>query len=75
MGILIGFMILTVMPVELFESIRPGLFTSHMNLWQKAFHDPMPWGEIWNSIAVLGTYIVTASVGAWAIFVRRDILS
>lgn len=75
MGVLIVSMILTVMPLEFFDSIRPGLFTTHTNLWQKAFHDPVPWDAIQESVLVLGLYIAASAVGAWAIFTRRDILS
>lgn len=75
MGVLIVSLILTVMPLEFFDSIRPGLFTSHINLWQKVFHDPVPWDEIENSVFVLTLYIATSTSAAWAIFTRRDILS
>ena len=75
MGVLIISLILTVMPIELFDTIRPGLITSHTNLWQKAFHDPVPWYAILESMFVLGVYIVASVCGAWAIFTRRDILS
>jgi ABC-2 type transport system permease protein len=75
MGFLIVSMILTVMPIELFDTIRPGLFTTHINLWQKAFHDPVPWEAMRESMLILGAYIAAAVCGAWIIFTRRDILS
>ncbi|MGH2568719.1 MAG: ABC transporter permease [Bacteroidota bacterium] len=75
MGVLIVSMVLTGLPLELFDTIRPGLFTSHVNLWQKAFHDPLSWEEIQTSILVLGSYSLAAIAAAWVIFVRRDILS
>ncbi len=75
MGFLIVSMILTVLPLELFDSIRSWLFTSHMNVWQKMFNDPVPWQEIQTSLIVLGAYSVVAHGAAWLIFVRRDILS
>lgn len=75
MGLLIVSMILTVLPLELFDSIRPALFTSHVNVWQKMFQDPVQWQEIRESVLVLGAYIVAAAGGAWVIFTRRDILS
>ena len=74
-GVLIVFMVLTVLPLEIFDPIRDGLFTKHMILWQKVFNDPIPWDEIWKSVTVLGIYTGVSCVAAWAIFVRRDILS
>ncbi len=75
MGVLIVLLIVSVMPVELFENLRPYLFTWHMNVWQKAFADPVPWAEIANSAAWLGGYASVTVVSAWIIFARRDILS
>jgi ABC-2 type transport system permease protein len=75
MGFLIVSMILTVLPLELFDSVRSWLFTSHVNVWQKVFNDPVPWQEIRTSLMVLGAYSVVAHGAAWLIFVRRDILS
>lgn len=74
-GFLIVSMILTVLPLELFDNLRPALFTSHVNVWQKIFNDPVPWADIQTSMRVLGEYSVIALVGAWIIFTRRDILS
>lgn len=75
MGVLIVSLVLTVMPLEFFDNVRPGLVTAHTNLWQKAFHDPVPWDAIQESVLVLGLYIAASAGGAWAIFTRRDILS
>jgi len=75
MGVLIVSMVLTVLPLELFDNIRGGLFTFHMNVWQKAFYDPIPWGDIRTSLLVLASYSLAACGTAWIIFVRRDILS
>lgn len=75
MGVLIVFTVIMVIPVELFESIRPYLFTYHMNLWQKAFADPFTWGPIGTSAGVLGLYSIGFVGAAWIIFQRKDILS
>lgn len=75
MGVLIVFTVIMVIPVELFESIRPFLFTFHMNLWQKAFADPFAWEPIATSAGVLGAYSLSFFVTAWIIFQRKDILS
>lgn len=75
MGVLIVFTVIMVIPVELFESIRPYLFTYHMNLWQKVFADPFAWEPIGTSAGVLGAYSLGFVVTAWIIFQRKDILS
>ena len=75
MGIVIVFTLVTVLPVESFSSVRPYLFTSYMNLWQKAFADPIPWDEIRTGMAYLGGTSLAAALAAWAIFTQKDILS
>ncbi|MCI0707067.1 MAG: ABC transporter permease [Ignavibacteriae bacterium] len=75
MGVLIVFLVLTVLPLEAFDSIRDGFFTKHMVLWQKVFADPIPWDDIQHSAIVLGIYTVVSCISAWVIFVKRDILS
>ncbi len=75
MGVVIVFTLVTVLPVESFSSIRPYLFTNYMNLWQKAFADPIPWDEIRTGMAYLGGNSLAAVLAAWAIFTQKDILS
>ena len=75
MGVVIVFTLITVLPVELFSSIRNYLFTYYMSMWQKAFADPIPWDEIRTGVAYLGGNSLVAVVAAWAIFTRKDILS
>jgi ABC-2 type transport system permease protein len=75
MGVVIIFTLVTVLPVELFSTIREYLFTYHMNIWQKAFADPIPWREIGNSAAYLGANSLVVMIAAWVIFTRKDILS
>ena len=75
MGVLIVFLIMTVSPLEMFEAMRPYLFTTYMNTWQKVFGDPVSWTEIWRGMAWLGSYSAAMVAGAWLIFIRKDILS
>ena len=75
MGVLIVLLIVSVMPVEFFEKLRPYLLTWHMNVWQKVFAEPVEWGEVWKSVSWLGGYSLVLMFGAWTIFVRKDILS
>jgi ABC-2 type transport system permease protein len=74
-GVLIVFTLITVLPVELFAAPRKYLFTYHMNIWQRAFTDPISWGDILIGVTYLGGSSLAAVLAAWAIFVRKDILS
>jgi ABC-2 type transport system permease protein len=74
-GVLIVFTLITVLPVELFSAPRKYLFTYHMNIWQKAFADPIPWNDIAIGVTYLGGTSLASVLAAWAIFVRKDILS
>jgi ABC-2 type transport system permease protein len=75
MGVIIVFTIVTVMPLEAFEPVRPYLFTYHMVVWQKAFEDPVNWHAISASVLNLSFTAGAALLGAWAVFTRKDILS
>ncbi len=75
MGVLIIFNIVTFLPLEVFEPVRPFLFTLYLNHWQKMFLDPIPWSDVLQGAAVLGTYSLATGIGAWFIFDRKDILS
>jgi ABC-2 type transport system permease protein len=75
MGLLIICTVITVMPVEMFEIPRKFLFTRYLDLWQKIFLDPIPWNEIQNGMLFLSAWTLSAVLGAWAVFVKKDILS
>jgi ABC-2 type transport system permease protein len=75
MGVNMIFLMVTVIPVEMFEKIRPYLYTSYMNVWQKIFEDPIPWQSVGTSAAILGGYSLAFVLAAWIIFRRKDILS
>jgi ABC-type transport system involved in multi-copper enzyme maturation permease subunit len=75
MGVNMIFLLVTVIPLELFQEVKPYLYYNYMNVWQKVFEDPVPWQTIGNSVAVLGAYTLVFVVTAWAIFRRKDILT
>ncbi len=75
MTVIVIFLIISNLPVESVESIKPWLFTTHMNVWQQAFRDPFDWDRIIHSCLVLGAYsMVFYAMTLW-IFNRKDILS
>jgi ABC-2 type transport system permease protein len=75
MGVLIVSQIIVFIPLEFFEAIRPHLFASYLNLWQKVFADPVAWPEIITGSLYLGGSSLAFMAAAWLIFVRRDVLS
>jgi hypothetical protein len=44
-------------------------------MWQQMFQDPIPWNEIKTGILFMGTWSLACMLSAWAVFVRKDILS
>ncbi len=75
MGVVIVFTLITLLPVETFSTVRTYLFTTYMNIWQKAFAEPIPWAEIRTAVLYLGANTLAVVLGAWLIFTRKDILS
>ncbi len=75
MGVNMIFLMVTVIPLELFRDIKPYLFTNYLNVWMQIFEDPIPWDTIGTSMGVLGAYSLGFVVIAWLIFRRKDILS
>ena len=75
MAVIIVFYVVSNVPVDLFESIKPYLFTTYLNLWQKMLMEPIPWSDIATSVAALGGFSACFYLATWYIFVKKDILS
>ena len=75
MGIVIVLTILSNLALPLFSLIKPYLFTSHMIGWKGFFDDPVPWGAIGRSCAVLVTYTVLFLSITIIHFNKKDIQS
>lgn len=75
MSIVIVGLAIANIPLEIFKSIKPYLFTSYFNLWQLAFHDPISWGAILESLGILGGYSAVFIAISYWIFIKRDILT
>jgi ABC-2 type transport system permease protein len=75
MSIVILFTILTSMDLPLFNSFKPFLFTSHMLGWKGFFDDPVNYGSVFRSAAILLAHIVLFVLAAIQIFRKKDILS
>jgi ABC-2 type transport system permease protein len=75
MGLLIVCTVITVMPVEMFEIAKKFLFTRYLDMWQKIFLDPIPWNEVKTGMLYMGSWTLAAVLGAWGVFVKKDVLS
>jgi ABC-2 type transport system permease protein len=75
MGVLIVFLIVSNMPIEFFQDLKPYLFTSYMDVWMKAFSDPVDGDYILRGSLWLGGYSLGLVVFSWIVFVRKDILT
>jgi ABC-2 type transport system permease protein len=75
MAVIVVFLVLSNAPVSLFAAMRPYLFTTYMNVWQKVMEEPVPWGDIASSTAILGGFSVGFLLLSWYIFARKDVLS
>ena len=75
MSIVIMFTILTTMDLPLFNSMKPFLFTSHMLGWKGFFDDPVNYGSVFKSAAILLLHVVAFAGGAILIFRKKDVLT
>ena len=75
MALVVVLLAVSSLPMDLFDALRPWLFTSHFDIWQLALEDPVPWALVLKSLAVLLCYISLFTGGAFLVFCRRDILS
>ena len=75
MAVIIVFILVSTIPLSLFESVKPFLFTTYFNFWQQAMEEPIPWDSIGRSAAIIGAYSCAMTGAAWLVFVRKDILS
>jgi len=70
--IIIGLAIATI-PIDIFKTISPYIFTSYFDIWQKAFFDPIPWADIGKDVMVLSAYTAVFIIVSIIHFIRKDI--
>lgn len=75
MTVIILFIVISGIQIDFFEPVKPYLFTSYFNVWQKAFEDPIPWGTIARHAGILAGFCIGFYLVTWYIFVRKDVLS
>jgi ABC-2 type transport system permease protein len=75
MAVIIVFIIISAIDINIFDKIKPFLFTTYMNSWRLIFDDPVNISEIIKSVGVLLIHIVVFLGLTTIIFRRKDILS
>jgi len=60
--------------LESFHSVRPYLFTTHMNLHMLVFRSKIPWADVLAHAKVLAAYTAGGFLLSGLIFSRKDIL-
>ena len=56
------------------QRIKPYLFTSYLDIWSKAWNDPIPWAELNNGSLILLLHSLGFVILAYLFFLRKDIL-
>ena len=75
MAVVMVFFVMGNLPFDVFHPLRPYLFTTHMNLWQRFLDDPIPWKEIAVSALILGLHNMGLFLIALETYKRKDIKS
>ena len=75
MAVIIIFIVVSSLPIEVMESIKPYLFTSYMDKWRDFFRDPIDWSIIIESGLVLLAHILGLFLITTYILKKKDILS
>jgi ABC-2 type transport system permease protein len=75
MAVIIVFIIISAIDINIFDNIRPFLFTTYMNSWRLFFDDPVNIPEIIKSVCILLAHIFVFLGFTTLIFRRKDILS
>ncbi|MCF8261752.1 MAG: ABC transporter permease [Melioribacteraceae bacterium] len=75
MAVIIIFIIISALPIEALDVIKPYLFTNHMNAWREFMSNPVDLPQIVNSGLILTAHIIGLYLLTLFIFKRKDILS
>ncbi|MCF7808631.1 MAG: ABC transporter permease [Candidatus Marinimicrobia bacterium] len=75
MAVIIFSLMVSTLPLEIFKGIHPYMFTSYFSNWEQAFHDPIPWADLFRGMNLVLANIFLFLGIAYIIFRRKDILS
>ncbi len=75
MALFIFILMVSSLPLEVFEGIQPYLFTTYFSNWEQAFYDPIPWDDLFRGLGLVLSNVIMFLGIALIIFRRKDILS
>jgi ABC-2 type transport system permease protein len=75
MVVVIIFLIVSQVPIGLFEAVRPYLFTTYSSVWMKMYEGVIQWPEVLRKSGYLLLYTGGFFSLAYILFQRKDILS
>jgi ABC-2 type transport system permease protein len=75
MAVVVVFLLFGNLPLDFFQNLKPYLFTTYMNLWQRFLDIPIPWPEIVRSAIILGLHNAGLFFIAFFVYKRKDIKS
>jgi ABC-2 type transport system permease protein len=75
MAVIIVFIIISAIQINIFQTLKPFLFTTYMSSWRLLFDDNINTNEIIKSCLILVSHIILFFGTATFIFNRKDILS
>ncbi|MGE5432501.1 MAG: ABC transporter permease [Syntrophomonadaceae bacterium] len=75
MAVIIVFFIISVINIDIFDSIKPYLFTNHLAGWGYFFDDPIDYKGLLKDAGILAAHIAVFYGAALYIFSKKDILS
>ncbi len=75
MAVLVCLLVISNLPVDLFENYKPYLFTTYQNAWSLAFKDILDWNEISRAVTIMISYVVGFYSLTLLIFIKKDILT
>lgn len=75
MAVIIVFIILSNIPIEILQNLKPYFFTTHLPQWDEFFNDPIDYNEIKKSALILIAHIIALYGLTTFIFLKKDILS
>ncbi|MDR3668736.1 MAG: ABC transporter permease subunit [Ignavibacteriaceae bacterium] len=75
MAIIIVFLIISAIDIDLFQKIKPFLFTNYMSSWRLFFDEPIDISKIIDSTFILVGHIIAFFGTTVYIFYKKDILT
>ena len=75
LAVLIVASVLSVLELDALAWLQTRLLTYHFKVWQYAFFDPIPWGDVGTSVAYLAGYAAVFIGLSYIFFNRKDIMT